>query len=125
MAKRIVIANWKLYKSSPEEAKHFAQSLRKKARVFAGVEAWLAPSFVLLPGVVAATKGSAIKTGAQSVSQFGEGAHTGEVSAAMLKNTSAAFAIVGHSERRARGESDAEVHEQFVRTAEAKMTAVL
>ena len=125
MAKRIVIANWKLYIESPEEAKKYVQILRKKTRLFAGIEAWVAPSFVLLPSIVAATKGSSIKAGAQSVSAFESGAHTGEVSAAMLKNIGASFSIIGHSERRAMGDTDAAVHEQFVRVAEEKMTAVL
>jgi triosephosphate isomerase len=125
MAKRIVIANWKLYMESPEEAKKFAVSLRKKARTFVGVETWLAPSYPLIPVVAGALKGSALKVGAQTVSAFETGAHTGEVSAAALKNTGTSFVIVGHSERRAMGETDATVHQQFVRVAEEKMIAVL
>ena len=54
--------------------------------------------------------GSALELGAQDVSQHAEGAYTGEVSAAMLREFGVRFAIVGHSERRQyHGETDAMV----------------
>jgi triosephosphate isomerase len=53
-------------------------------------------------------QGSALELGAQDVSQHEQGAYTGEVSAAMLKEFGVRYAIVGHSERRQfHGESDA------------------
>ena len=52
-------------------------------------------------------------------------AHTGEVSAAMLKQAGAQFCIVGHSERRALGEDNNTVHEQFARALGAGLAAVL
>ena len=57
--------------------------------------------------------GSALELGAQDVSQHSEGAYTGEVSAAMLKEFGVRYAIVGHSERRQyHGETDALVAEK-------------
>ncbi|HEY0886610.1 MAG TPA: triose-phosphate isomerase [Ramlibacter sp.] len=57
--------------------------------------------------------GSPLELGAQDVSQHAEGAYTGEVSAAMLREFGVRFAIVGHSERRQyHGESDALVAEK-------------
>jgi len=57
--------------------------------------------------------GSALELGAQDVSQHAEGAYTGEVSAAMLREFGVRFCIVGHSERRQyHGESDALVAEK-------------
>ena len=57
--------------------------------------------------------GSALEVGAQDVSQHEQGAYTGEVSAAMLKEFGVRFAIVGHSERRQyHGETDALVAEK-------------
>lgn len=123
--RRLVIGNWKMYVESPEAAKKFAQGLRRKAASFAGVEAWLAPPFVLLPATAAALKGSSIKVGAQSVSPNDDAKHTGEVSAAMLKAAGASFVIVGHSETRAAGMTDAMVHTQLVRATGAGLVAVL
>lgn len=123
--KRLVIGNWKMYVESPDTAKKFAQALRRKSAAYAGVEAWLAPSFTLLPTVVGALKGSSIKVGAQSVSPNDGGQHTGEVNAAMLKHAGASFVIVGHSEQRAAGMTDALVHAQLVHTHDKGLTAVL
>lgn len=123
--KRLVVGNWKMYVESPDAAKKFAQTLRRKSATFSGVEAWLAPSFTLLPVVAAALKGSSSKVGAQSVSPNNGGQHTGEVSATMIKNAGASFVIVGHSEQRAAGMTDTLVHAQLVHAHDKGLTAVL
>lgn len=130
--KRLVIANWKMYIESPDAAKKFAAGLRRKVAKMQGVEVWIAPSFTLIPAVVAAVKGSRIKTGAQCVSSF-DGAHTGYVSARMIKTAGASFVIVGHSERRAlvsgttqaAGENNETIRAQLVRAADAGLVPVL
>src|SRR3989338_10405041 len=91
--KRLIIANWKMYIESPEEAKGFVSTLKRKAASFTGVDAWIAPPFTLLPVL----KG--IKIGGQAISA-NIGAHTGEVSAAMLKSAGGAFFLFGHSRPR-------------------------
>ena len=118
MKKRLVIANWKMYIDSPEEAKGFVSILKRRAASFAGVDAWIAPPFTLLPVL----KG--IKLGGQAVSA-NIGAHTGEVSALMLKGAGASFVIVGHSERRALGDTDEHVHAQLAAAAGAGLAPVL
>lgn len=127
MSKRrpLVAANWKMYISTPEEAKKFIATLRRKARSFTGVDVVIAPSFTLLPLVAAALKGSPIRTSAQSVSVFDTGAHTGEVAAAMVKSFGATYSIIGHSERRAQGESDTMVCAQMMHAAAAGLTPIL
>ncbi len=119
MAKKLVIANWKMYIESPDGAKSFARTLRRKSATFPGVDAVIAPAFPLLPVVAAALKGSKIRAGAQTLSPFRDGKHTGEVSARMLSLAGAAAVIVGHSERRETGESYEEVSEQL-RSADAE-----
>jgi triosephosphate isomerase len=114
-----------MYVGSPDAAKKFASALRKKSRAWQGADAWLAPAFPLLAPVAAALKGSPIKVGAQTISAHAEGAHTGEVSAAMLKAQGVSFAIVGHSERRAQGETDELVRAQLAAALAAGLTAIL
>lgn len=130
----MVVGNWKMYVESPVEAQKFAKALRKRSRVLRGVEAWLAPSFLHLSPVAAVLKGSSIKVGAQAASPFDSArgkAHTGEVSAKMLKNAGASFSIIGHSERRhpsdlgQAGESDETVRGQLVAATGAGLTAIL
>ena len=118
MKKRLVIANWKMYIESPEEAKKFVATLKRKATSLSGVEAWVAPPFTLLPAL------RGVKLGGQAVSA-NIGAHTGEVSAAMLKEAGASFVIVGHSERRASGDTNEQVHAQLAAAAGARLAPVL
>ena len=54
-------------------------------------------------------KGTSIRIGGQDCSEFGAGAHTGETDAALLAALDANYVIVGHSERRAAGETDERV----------------
>lgn len=121
----LVVGNWKMYVESPEAAKKFASTLRRKSRDFVGAEAWLAPAFPLIAPVAATLKGSTIKVGAQTISAHTEGAHTGEVSARMLKAQGVSFCIVGHSERRAAGETDEAIRAQLNAAISAGLTAIL
>ena len=73
------------------------------------------PPFVYLWEIARQLKGTAIMLGAQNVGAEPQGAFTGEVSAAMLKDVGCVLAIVGHSERRQLyGENDASVARKFV-----------
>lgn len=136
-AKRLIVGNWKMYVSSSEEARTIASALRRKEKTWSGVEVWIAPPAPMIPILAAVLKQSAVRIGAQTVSQFDGGvstdlnarAHTGEVSAAMLKDAGATFAVVGHSERRSPpaggGDSDAIVAEQLKNALSAGMQAIL
>ena len=70
--------------------------------------------------------GSALELGAQDVSQHTQGAYTGEVSAAMLREFGVRYAIVGHSERRQyHGETDALVAEKTKAALAAGVTPIV
>ena len=125
MKKRHVIGNWKMYIESPEAAKTFAKGLRAKMRTIQNVDVSLAPSFVHIPTVADALLRSTIRVGAQSVSRYHSSAHTGDVSAKMLKAAGAAFVIVGHSERRALGETNDIIRTQMLEVADAGVAIVL
>ena len=98
MRSRIVAGNWKL-NGSPGFA---AELLQQVAADMPGdgVEVVVLPPATLLAGLVEAWGGRGIGFGGQDVSEHGEGAYTGEVSASMLADAGARFALVGHSERR-------------------------
>ncbi len=63
--------------------------------------------------------------GAQNVSRFPSGTHTGEVSAEILKSHGVCFCIVGHSERREMGETDDEIKEKVLRLLEQGIIPIL
>lgn len=90
------------------------------------LEVVVCPPFVLLDAVRAGLDGSQVQLGAQDVCEVaGEGAYTGEVSAAMLADAGCGYVIVGHSERRARyGDSDQRIAEKVVRVQEAGLVPV-
>ena len=94
----LIAGNWKLFKG-PGEAGSFARALAATVDT-AGVEVAICPPYISLAAALEGTTGSDIQVLAQSVHWAAEGAFTGEVSAAMLKEVGVAGAIVGHSERR-------------------------
>jgi triosephosphate isomerase len=81
---------------------------------------------VYLAQVQGLVAGTGIALGAQDVSGFDSGAYTGEISAAMLKDFGARYAIVGHSERRQyHGETDAVVATKAARALAAGITPIV
>ena len=84
------------------------------------------PPAIYLMKVGGMLAGSDIALGAQNVCDQQAGAFTGEISAAMLKESGCRYAIVGHSERRALyGESDALVAARYAMAIEGGLTPIL
>ena len=101
-----IVGNWKMHGTRAMLSE--ARAIDRGAERLMKVEVALAPPFTLIH----ATRKEAglIGVGAQDCHAAEGGAHTGDISAAMLKDSGAGFAIVGHSERRAdHGETDAAV----------------
>jgi len=95
----VIAGNWKMYKTA-DEAGDFVREFLPLVKDAEGVEIVLAPPFPSLAAVAALTRGTGIGVASQNVHFAGEGAYTGEVSARMVRDAGAAYAIVGHSERR-------------------------
>ena len=124
MRQRYVAGNWKC-NLDRKGALALVGALREKVRAGAA-RAAVAPPFVYLPEIVRALEGSPLRVGAQDVCDRVSGAFTGEVSAAMLKDVGAHFAIVGHSERRhVYGEGDALTNQKLLRVLEAGLEVIL
>ena len=83
----------------PSEAAKYASELAKATKG-AKVKVMIAPTYVCLPAVVEAVKGSDVIVAAQNVNDHEKGAYTGEISCAMLKDIGVNTVILGHSERR-------------------------
>lgn len=95
----IVVANWKLNKTIGE-AIRFASALRGAVSNVGGVEIVVAPAFTALSSVSSALGESNVHLAAQDVFWEDDGAFTGEISPAMLKDVGCEYVIIGHSERR-------------------------
>ena len=98
--------------ASLKEAKSLFDSAKKVASRLAKVETVICPPFIYLSELGHSM--SKLKLGAQDVSRFDfEGAHTGEVSAKMLKNAGVKYALIGHSERRKLGETNEVINKKL------------
>lgn len=124
MRARIVAGNWKLNGS-----RGFAQGLLADVAAglpAAGVEVVVLPPATHLAGLVDAFGDRGIGFGGQDVSEHADGAYTGEVSAAMLADVGARFALVGHSERRQyHAEDSALVARKFAAAQRAGLRPIL
>src|SRR5437016_12679368 len=94
-----IAGNWKMFKTV-HEAVVFVKELRAFVKDVADVEIVIAPPFTAVHAVAEAARNSNIGVGAQNVYWEREGAFTGEISAGLLKEAGAEFAIVGPSDRR-------------------------
>jgi triosephosphate isomerase (TIM) len=108
-----------MYKTVHDTVRHIKE-LRPLLKDARGVEVIVAPPFPAIYAAAEAARGSEIEIAAQNVHWEREGAFTGEVSAPMLRDAGAEYAIVGHSERRTLfGETDLTVNKKLVATLAA------
>lgn len=85
----------------------------------------IAPPFPFISEMERLSPSQRIGLAAQDVFFESIGAHTGEVSVPMLKSVGVSMVIVGHSERRARGESDEEIYRDVQAVLAANVTAIV
>ena len=99
MRRPIVAGNWKMHGTRADNAR-LVEELLAGLPDGAAAECLVCPPFVYLQEVGRLLRDTPIQLGAQDVCAEAQGAFTGEVSAAMLKDVGCGYVIVGHSERR-------------------------
>jgi len=125
MRKPYLAGNWKL-NLDLASALDLVGKLREQVGQRDDVDVAVAPSYIYLPAVIEALKGSPIRVGAQNLADHVSGAYTGEVSGAMLRDIGCDFTIVGHSERRALyGDTDSVVNIKVKLALEAGLDVIL
>ena len=111
----LVIGNWKMNPATLAEAKKLMMALRKGlGRRVRGVDVVVAPPYPYISEMQRLTPSQRILLAAQDFYSYHEGAHTGEVSLSMLKSVGVSSVIIGHSERRAKGETEEDVHQDVM-----------
>ena len=125
MAKPLIAGNWKMH-GTAESARKLATEVSHHNAQETAAEIIIFPPLVHISAVSDALSDSSISVGAQNVSQYSNGAYTGEVSAEMLLDQGCKYVLVGHSERRAiLGESDQTVAEKFRAAQNAGLIPIL
>ncbi|MBU6491027.1 triose-phosphate isomerase [Patescibacteria group bacterium] len=119
----LIVANWKAYVEDLPKAKRLLAVSKDLAGKVACTIV-LAPPAPLL-GALAAGNRSAVAFAAQDVSVTTGGAATGEITAQAYASVGASYAIAGHSERRAAGDTDTLVSEKLARALAHDLTPIL
>ena len=107
-AKKLIVGNWKANVEKPADAANVLKIVRAKTAKIKNAKVVACPPWAFLGMAYAGTKGkaSSLAMGVQDVSLYEAGSKTGENVATVAAKLGATYAIVGHSERRAMGESD-------------------
>ena len=125
---KYVLANWKMYPTVDEALALLGAvqaGLRQRARSRGHLpRVIICPPFVALPPLRAVVDDQVVRLGAQNCHWQPEGPHTGEISPKMLRGL-AQYVLVGHSERRAMGETDNQIARKVASVAETGLVPIL
>lgn len=121
--KHLIVGNWKMH-LGPHEADMLVKRLEQHIEADPSTEVVICPPFIDLHSVARTIDPKKLKLGAQNAFHLDEGPYTGEVSAAMLKGL-VDYVIIGHSERRAMGETDALIGKKMAAAVRNGLTPVL
>ena len=106
-AKKLIVANWKMHPGNLAEAEKMFTEIKKVAGKAQNVQTVVCAPFVYLSPMSKLVSGHRAVLGAQDVFYERSGAYTGEVSPTQLLGLGVNYVILGHSERREMGETDA------------------
>ncbi len=119
---QLIAGNWKM-NTTTAEAAGLARAVRGGV---AGCDLLVCPPATQLVAVAGLLAGSPVAVGGQDCHWEPSGAHTGDISAPMLRDTGASWVILGHSERRANhAETNEMVREKAVAAAAAGLMPIV
>jgi triosephosphate isomerase len=125
MRKKLIAANWKMYKT-PDQARDFFRDFLPLVQDHDRDQIVICPTYLAIDAAIHATKGSNVAVGAQDVYWQTEGAFTGEICASMLVAVGVTHVIIGHSERRQYfGETDDTVNLKLKSAVESGLIPIV
>lgn len=120
----LIVGNWKAYVDSERKAKQLGTAAKKLAGQYKKVEVVIAPPAPYI-NLLSTGNRSKVLFAAQDVSESSGGAQTGEISAQILAGARVTHVILGHSERRARGEGEELISQKVRMALAAGLTPIL
>ena len=125
MRRKLIAANWKMYKT-PDQARDFFRDFLPLVENHDRDEIVVCPTYLAIDAALRAAKGSNIAIGAQDLYWQKEGAFTGEICGSMLAAVGVTHVIIGHSERRQYfGETDDTVNLKLKAALEAALIPIV
>ncbi len=122
--KTVIAGNWKMNKT-PSETKEFMNAFKSIMPKGRWCDVALCVPAVCIPAAVRAMRETRVGIGAENVNANPAGAYTGEIAANMLVDAGCKYVIIGHSERRAMGETDADVNAKVHAALEAGLVPIV
>ena len=122
--KTVIAGNWKMNKT-PSETKEFMTAFKAMLPKGRWCDIALCVPAVCIPAAVRAMRETRVGIGAENCNQNASGAYTGEVATNMLVDAGCKYVIIGHSERRAMGETDKDVNEKVLAALDAGLIPIL
>jgi triosephosphate isomerase (TIM) len=124
MRKKVMAANWKMYKT-PDETRAYLQEFLPLVVGHDRDEIIVCPPYTDVAIAIETARGSSVAIGVQNVHWKADGAYTGEISAPMLLCLGITHVIIGHSERRQYfGETDDTVNLRLKTALESGLTPI-
>ena len=122
--KTVIAGNWKMNKT-PTETKAFMTEFKTIMPRGRWCDVALCVPAVCIPAAVRTMRETRIGIGAENCNANASGAYTGEIATNMLVDAGCKYVIIGHSERRAMGETDADVNAKVLAALDAGLTPIM
>ena len=122
--KTVIAGNWKMNKT-PSQTKEFMAQLKTIMPKGRWCDVALCVPAVCIPAAVRAMRETRVGIGAENCNANPSGAYTGEIAADMLVDAGCKYVIIGHSERRSMGETDADVNAKVLAALNAGLIPIM
>ena len=122
--KTVIAGNWKMNKT-PSETKEFMTQFKNILPKGRWCDIALCVPAVCISAAVRAMRETRVGIGAENCNANPSGAYTGEIATNMLTDAGCKYVIIGHSERRAMGETDADVNAKVLAALDAGLTPIM
>ncbi len=123
--KPLIVGNWKMNPLTRTDAVMLAKAVVQQTKKVSDVSIVIAPPTLYLGEIAKVVARSQVALGVQHTHPGPVGAYTGEISPAQCAQYDVTYGIVGHSERRVRGETDEQINAEVLMLLKQKMHPII